>query len=160
MHLRFDFVLPALPENALTQLRAPDTLTDPYEALKAELIRQISPNIHEQLNKLVYALELGGQARTQLMRSLLACLPAGEPAGLLFKHLFLLKLPGDLCDQVAKKMERLDALEQADYADTRWHVRNSKKAVGKMVAAVERVDTPDSNGSGSRELSSNTVLSL
>ena len=151
VHLRFDFVLPALPENALTQLRAPDTLTDPYEALKAELIRQISPNIHEQLNKLVYALELGGQARTQLMRSLLACLPAGEPAGLLFKHLFLLKLPGDLCDQVAKKMERLDALEQADYADTRWHVPNSKKAPNKIVVAVEPADLPNRDNGGGRE---------
>ena len=38
--MRFDLVLPALPENALTQLRdilrAADTLTDPYKALKAE----------------------------------------------------------------------------------------------------------------------------
>ena len=41
------------------------------------------------------------------MRTLLTCLPAGEPPGLLFKHLFLLKLPGNLRDQVAKKMERL-----------------------------------------------------
>ena len=160
VHLRFDFVLPALPENALTQLRAPDTLTDPYEALKAELIRQISPNIHEQLNKLVYALELGGQARTQLMRSLLACLPAGEPAGLLFKHLFLLKLPGDLCDQVAKKMERLDALEQADYADTRWHVPNSKKAPNKIVVAVEPADSPNSVNGGSGELLTDTVAAV
>ena len=51
VHLRFDFVLPALPENALTQLRdilrATDALADPYEALKAELICQFSPNIHE-----------------------------------------------------------------------------------------------------------------
>ena len=60
------------------------------------------------------------------MRSLLACLPAGEPAGLLFNHLVLLKLPGDLCNQVAKKMERLDARELAEYADTCWHMRNSK----------------------------------
>ena len=82
-------------------LRAEETLADPYDAIKPELIRQFSPNIHEQLNKIVFAPELGRQAPTQLMRSLLACLPAGEPAGLLFKHLFLLKLPGDLYDQVA-----------------------------------------------------------
>ena len=100
VYLWFNFVHPALPENALTQLRdilrAADTLTDPYQALKAELICQFSPIIHEQLNKLVYPPELGGQAPTQLMRSLLACLPTGEPTGLLFKHLFLLKLPGYL----------------------------------------------------------------
>ena len=66
-HLRFDFALSALPENALTQLgdilRAADTLADPYEALKAELTRQFSPNVHDQLNMLVYTPELGGQER-------------------------------------------------------------------------------------------------
>ena len=59
------------------------------------------------------------------------CIPAGDPPGLLFKHLFLHKLPGNLRDQVAKKMERLDARELAEYADTRWHVRNTKKGPGK-----------------------------
>ena len=156
VHLRFNFVLPALPENALTQLRdilrAADALADPYEALKAELIGQFSPNIHEQLNKLIYTPKLGGQAPTLLMRSLLACLPAGEPAGLLFKYLFLLKLPGDLRDQVAKKMERLDARELAEYTDTGWHVHNSKRAPSKLVAAVEPADSPNSDNGGGGEL--------
>ena len=156
VHLRFDVLLPALPENALTQLRdilrAADALADSYETLKAELILQFSPNIHEQLNKLVYTPELGRQAPTQLMRWLLVCLPAGEPAGLLFQHLFLLKLPGDLNDQVAKKMERLDARELAEYTDTGWHVHNSKRAPSKLVAAVEPADSPNSDNGGGGEL--------
>ena len=147
VRLRFDFVLPDLPESALTQLwdilRTADVLQDPYEALKAELIRQFSPNMNKQLNKLIFSPELGGQAPTQLMRNLLVCLPAGEPPGLLFKHLFLLKLPSDLRDQVAKKMERLDARELAEYADKRWHVRNSKKGPGKVVVAVEAAEVSD-----------------
>ena len=155
VHLRFDFVLPALPENALAQLRdilsAADTFPDPYEALKAELIRQFSRNIQQQLNKLIYTPELGGQAPTQLMRLLLACLLAGEPAGLLFKHLFLFKLPGDLCDQVAKKMERLDARELAEYADMHWHVHTSKKAPSKIVVAVEPADSPNRDNGGGGE---------
>ena len=61
------------------------------------------------------------------------------------KHLFLLKLPGKLSDQVAKKMERLDARELAEYADTHWHVKNSKKCPGKVVAAVEAADVSDSD---------------
>ena len=109
VHLRFDYVLPALLESALTQLRdilhMADALPNPYDALKAELIRQLSLNVHEQLNKIVFHPQLGGQAPTQLMRTLMACLPPGEPPGLLFKDLFLLKLPGNLRDQVKKKME-------------------------------------------------------
>ena len=42
---------------------SPAVLADPYEALKAELTRQFSPNVHDQLNMLVYAPELGGQER-------------------------------------------------------------------------------------------------
>ena len=61
------------------------------------------------------------------------------------KHLFLLKLPGELRDQVAKKMERLDARKLAEYADTHWHVKNSKKCPGKVVAAVEAADVSDSD---------------
>ena len=120
-------------------------MADPYDALRAEFIRQFSPNVHEQLNKLVFAPELGGQAPTQLMRTLLTCLPAGEPPGLLFKHLFLLKLPGNLRDLVAKKIERLDARELAEYADTCWNIRNSKKGPGKMVAAIEAAEVSDSD---------------
>ena len=61
---------------------------------------------------------------------------AGEPAGLLFKHLFLLRLPEDLREQVSKKIERLAARELAKCADTRWYVQNAKHSGGKADAAV------------------------
>ena len=49
-------------------------------------------------------------------------------------------------------MERLDALEQADYADTRWHVPNSKKAPSKIA--------PNSVNGGSGELLTDTVAAV
>ena len=134
-NLMFDLTLPALQESTVAQLQdilqAADNLPNPYEALKAELIRQHSPNVLEQLNRIVFSPELGGQPPSQLMRTLLTHLPAGEPAGLLFKHLFLLRLPEDLREQVSKKIERLDARELAEYADTRWHVWNAKRSGGR-----------------------------
>ena len=139
-NLQFDHMLPALQESTVAQLQdilqAADNLPNPYESLKAELIRQHSPNLLEQLNRIVYAPELGGQSPSQLMRTLLTHLPASKPAGLLFKHLFLLRLPEDLREQVSKKIKRLDARELAEYADTRWHVQNAKRSGGKPVAAV------------------------
>ena len=110
---RFDLVLQALSEDTIEQvrdiLRNADTLPNPYEAIKEELIRQLAPNVLEQLNGIVFAPELGGQPPSQLMKKLLSLLPAGEPPGLLFKHHFILRLPSDIRDQVAKKIQRLDA---------------------------------------------------
>ena len=117
-------------------LQAADNLPNPYESLKAELIRQHSANMLEQLNRIVYSPELGQQPPSQLMQTLLTHLPASEPAGLLFRHLFLMRLPEDLREQVSKKIERLDARELAEYTNTQWHVRNAKCAGGKAVAAL------------------------
>ena len=140
LNLQFDLTLPALQESTVAQLQdilqAADNLPYPYESLKAELLRQHSPNMLEQLNRIIYSPELGGQLPSQLMQTLLTHLPAGEPAGLLFMHLFLLRLPEVLREQVSKKIERLDARELAEYANTRWHVRNAKRSGGKAVAAL------------------------
>ena len=144
--LQFDLILPALLELTVAQLQdilqEADNLPNPDESLKAELIRQHSHNVLEQLNRIVYAPELGRQPPSQLMQTLLTHLPAGEPAGLLFKHLFLLRLPEDLREQVSKKIKRLDARELAEYADTCWHVRNAKRSGGKAVTAVGALKRP------------------
>ena len=52
-------------------LQAADNLPNPYESLKAELIRQHSPNVLEQLNRIVYAQKLSGQPPSQLIQTLL-----------------------------------------------------------------------------------------
>ena len=73
---------------------------------------------------------------------------AGEPAGLLFKHLFLLRLPEDLREQVSKKIERLDACELAEYTDTRWHMRKAKCSGGKAVVAVGAAEETPTDAPG------------
>ena len=57
-------------------------------------------------------------------------------------------------------MERLDARELAEYADTRWHVRNSKKAPSKIVAGDEPADSPNSDNGGGGELLTDTVAAV
>ena len=125
-----------------------DNLLNPYESLKADLIKQHSPNMLEQLNRIVYAPELGGQTPSQLMQTLLTHLPVGEPAGLLFRHLFLLRLPEDLREQVLKKLERLDARELAEYANACWHVQNTKPSGGKAVAAMGAAEETPTDAPG------------
>ena len=144
---RFDIVLKFLTEDIIEHirdvLREATRLADPYNTLKAELVRVFSPNVLEQLNGIVFAPELGGQPPSQLMTKMLACLPAGEPAGLLFKHHFVLRLPSDIRDMVAKKMEKMDAKKLAEYADTRWHVRKSRPPPSTTVAAIDKQDVEE-----------------
>ena len=144
---RFDITLKFINEELVEQLRdvlrSVDSLENPYGTLRAELIRLCSPNILEQLNGIVFLPELGGQPPSQLMNKMLSLLPAGEPAGLLFKHHFVLRMPADIRDQVAKKMEKLGAKELAEYADTRWHVRNSRPPTTCTVAAVKQADVDE-----------------
>jgi len=141
-NLKFDLVLPALPEDTVEHvrhvLRLAHTYLDPYLELKNELVRQFTPNVLEQLNGIIFAPELGGQAPSQLMNKLLSMLPPGEPPGLLFKMHWLLKLPMDIRDAVAKKLEELDPRELARYADSRWHVRNSQKPPVASISAAEQ----------------------
>jgi len=74
---------------------------------------------------------------------LVGYLPEGEPAGLVFKNIFLQKLPTDIRDHVAAKLCALAARELAEYADTLWHVRNARRSAGKTVMAVAAA-APDS----------------
>ena len=86
------------------------------------------------------------------MRTLLTHLPAGEPAGLLFKHLFLLRLPEALREQVSKKIERLEARELAKYTYTRWLVQNAKRSGGKAVAAMGAAEETPTDAQGRQQL--------
>ena len=140
-HHRFELLLPNLQEDLVEQLRSilrtADSMEDPYTALKTELLQQFAPNIQQQLNGILYGPELGGQPPSMLMRGMLNLLLDGEPAGLLFRHIFVQRLPADLRDQVAARLNTMEAAELAGFADSLWHMRNSRKGQGRPVMAVQ-----------------------
>ena len=74
-NLQLDLTLPALQESTVAQLQdilqAAENLLNPNESLKADLIRQHSPNVLEQLNRIAYAQKLSGQLPSQLIQTLL-----------------------------------------------------------------------------------------
>ena len=59
----------------------------------------------------------------------MVALPPGEPAGHIFKMIFLHRLPGDIEDLVAVQFQPLAAMELARFADVIWDAENSKKTV-------------------------------
>lgn len=129
--MRFNLVLAALSEDTLDRVKAlvelPDQLADPYQALKARLIEIYEPDVWESAARLLYMRELGDLQPSQLMDKMLALLPTGEQPGILFKSIFLARLPGDMRDHVQASAEQLDCRALASLADNIWRARNARK---------------------------------
>ena len=73
--LRFDLVLPALPEEVIEQIRgilhAVDNIADPYRALKIQLLDLFTPKPLDQCQKIIHGGKLGDRRHSQLMESTL-----------------------------------------------------------------------------------------
>jgi len=140
--LRYEHTLMALPPEILERVRgiltAAATLQDPFKALRDRLVELLTPNVLDQVNSILYAPELGGRRPSELMDSLLTSLPPGEADGLLFKGVFLHRLPEDIRDQVAIRMKELPSRELAALADNLWFARNAKRA-GQSAATAAAV---------------------
>jgi hypothetical protein len=93
----------------------------------------LTPSVLDRCTSILWGAELGGRRPSELMDSMLATLPAAEPAGELFKTVFLHRLPEDMKDLVAVQFNELGARDLALYADAIWDARNAKR---KPVAAV------------------------
>ena len=76
--LRFDLVLPALPEEVIEHirgvLRAVEHLDRPYVDLKARLLQLFTPKPADTCLKLIYSGELGDRRPIQLREAMLALL--------------------------------------------------------------------------------------
>jgi hypothetical protein len=134
-----DLVLPALTEDILERIDSVlanvDELADPYETLKERLMEMFAVDPMDRMYGLLYAAELGDRRPSQMMDDLLAMLPPGERDGLLFKAIFLTRLPDDMRVLVAPQAKTLESRPLAAYADQLWIARNGKKAA-KPVAVV------------------------
>ena len=80
--MRFNLVLPALPEEVIEQIRGilytVDNIADPYRALKAKLLDRFTPKPLDLCQRIINGGELGDRSPSQLMDSMLALLPPGE----------------------------------------------------------------------------------
>ena len=130
-------VLLHIPHHVLERARGiltlADTSVDPFTELKNRLVELLTPSLLDQCTSILWGAELGGRRPSELMEMMMAALPPGEPAGHLFKAIFLHRMPGDLKDLVAVQFQQLAPMELAKFADVIWDARNSKKTV---VAAV------------------------
>ena len=150
--LRFDLVLPALPEEVIEQLRSilhtVDDIADPYRALKTKLLSRFTPKPLDLCQRIINGGESGDRSPGQLMDFMLALLPPGEPESMLFKTHFLNRLPADIRNHVAAAGFNNTASEMADIADTLWFASSSRQSGNKRSQAVAAVQKDDKHPVG------------
>jgi hypothetical protein len=134
-------VLKSIPachlERARGVLSLATTSAQPYLDLKNRLVELLTPSTLERCESILWGAELGGRRPSELMDTMLAALPVTEPAGFLFKTIFLNRLPSDMRDHVAVQFQQLEAKQLAQFADAIWDARNSKKATVAAVSVPE-----------------------
>ena len=86
-----------------------------------------TPKPLDLCQKIIHGGELGDRRPFQLMETMLALLPPGEPDGLLFKTHFINRLPLDIRDHVVAGGFSLSSREMAAVADNLWFARNSRQ---------------------------------
>lgn len=137
--LRFDLVLPALQDEVREQLgsvlAAVDDVQDPYRLLKQRLLDIFTPDPFDLVYSLLNGAALGDRKPSSLMEIMLASLPPGEVDGLVFKGMFLTRLPDSIRALVQTQARLLDSRPLAAYADQLWIAHHAKPA-GRPVMAV------------------------
>lgn len=150
--MRFNQVLMSLSPDTLEHVRTimhnVDTFQDPYTILKERLQELYQVNCWELVYRILHAPELGDRTPSQLMAALLAQLPHGETDGLLFKGVFLSRLPDDIRDHVAARGKDLSSTQMAALADDLWHARNARRATVAAIGTHVELDDDEETVSG------------
>ena len=118
-------------EQVRSILHAVDDIPDPYSVLKAKQLHLFTPKPLDLCQRIINGGELGDRSPGQLMESMLALLPPGEPESMLFKTHFLNRLPADIRNHVAPAGFNNTASEMEDIADTLWFASNSRQGGNK-----------------------------
>jgi len=131
-------VLSSLPDEVIKKLGAiadsPDGHVDPYLVLKNRVLQLYAPTVWEDLESLLHFKEMANLRPSALMTEMLTLLPAQEQPGMLFKALWLSRLPSDVRGHVQLQADTLDCIQLGEIADKAWLARTTGKS--HAVAAV------------------------
>ena len=151
--LRADYLLSALQPATLKSVR--DILTDRthpdttlYARLRERLLRRFAATSWSLAFQVLNHPGIGDLKPSQLLDSMMALLPADEPAGKIFQALFLQRLPADMRDHLVAA-DIATPREMAVVADRMWDTRREK---GATIAAA-RAPSPSDRGRERRRVS-------
>ena len=124
-------------------LHTVDDIADPYVAIKVRLLDLFTPKPLDLCQKIIHGGELGDRRPSQLMETMLALLPPGEPDGMLLKTHLLNRLPADIRNHVVTAGFNNTSREMATIADNLWFASNSRQGGNKHSQAVAAVQEDD-----------------
>jgi len=138
---KYYIILSSLPDEVVKKLGAiadsPDGHVDPYQAIKDRVLQLYAPTVWEDLNSLLHFKEMANLRPSALMTEMLTLLPAQEQPGMLFKALWLSRLPSDVRGHVQLQADTLDCVRLGELADKAWLARTTGQ---HAVAAVSTAD--------------------
>lgn len=136
-------VLSSLPDEVVKKLGtlvdSPDGHLDPYTAVKNCVLQLYAPMMWEDLDSLLHFKEMANLRPSALMTEMLSLLPSQETPGMLFKALWLNRLPADVRGHVQLQADVLECVQLGELAAKAWLARTTKQP--HVLAALP----PDSN---------------
>ena len=122
-----------------------DDLDRPYVTLKVRLLDLFTPKPADQCLKLILGGELVNRRPSQLIETMLALMLPGEEDGVLFKLLYVTKLPSEVWGHMMTHWISLSSREMDSLADDLWFALNQchYSAKSHPVAAAVPEDTDE-----------------
>ena len=146
---KYDHVLMKLPENILVAVRdivrgVNDESVDPYGLIRTRLLASFGRTKWQLANLLLDSPPIGDRRPSAMMDAMLALLPPGEQAGLLFQALFMRRLPADMRQQLAAR-DFPSLPDMAAHADILWDARGPSfaAAAAELAAVLPRNSSPN-----------------
>ena len=120
-----------------------DDLDRPYVTLKVRLLDLFTPKPADQCLKLILGGELVNRRPSQLIETMLALMLPGEEDGVLFKLLYVTKLPSEVRGHMMTHGISLSSREMDSLADDLWFALNQchYSATSHPVAAAVPEDS-------------------
>ena len=107
---------------------------NPYTALKARLLDAHQLTDYQRVDQLLKMGDLGARRPSELLAAMLELCPRGQETSLFFTHLFLCRLPAELCIMLGEDNHQ-DVRLLINKADKLWAMHSQKS---HLVATVEQ----------------------
>jgi hypothetical protein len=125
---KYEHLLSALPTEVCSNINdsleeIDENAADAFEQLKALLVSRYTKDRWARVFELLKFPEIGDMKPSDMMRQMKALLPTDNRPGMYFMASFLLRLPSDMIDLIAKDFK--DCTKMAEYADLLYSRRRT-----------------------------------